>query len=103
MRGPSGPGVLYPERRFYPANRQTVSQVAIDVHGASDLYVVFGERRDGPKPTWLIRAYWNPFARLIFLGPLIMALGGGLSLSDRRLRLVAGRKALAAAQTKAAT
>ena len=103
VRGPSGPGVLYPERRFYPANRQTVSQVAIDVHGASDLYVVFGERRDGPKPTWLIRAYWNPFARLIFLGPLIMALGGGLSLSDRRLRLVAGRKALAAAQTKAAT
>ena len=103
VNGPSGPGVLFPERRFYPANRQTVSQVAIDVHGASDLYVVFGERREGAKPTWLIRAYWNPFARLIFLGPLIMALGGALSLSDRRLRLVAGRKAVAAAQTKAAT
>jgi len=103
VRGPSGSGALFPERRFYPANRQTVSQVAIDVRGASDLYVVFGERREGARPTWLIRAYWNPFARLIFLGPLIMALGGALSLSDRRLRLVAGRKAVAAAQTKAAT
>ena len=46
-------------------------------HGASDLYVVVGERRDGaPGRTWLIRAYWNPWARLIFGGPILMALGG---------------------------
>ena len=36
---------------------------------------------------WLVRAYWNPWATLIFIGPGIMALGGLVSLSDRRLRL----------------
>ena len=46
---------------------------------------------------WLVRAYWNPLALLIFLGPAIMALGGAVSLSDRRLRLGVGRKAEATA------
>jgi cytochrome c-type biogenesis protein CcmF len=97
IKGPQGDSVLYPERRFYPANRQTVSQVAIETHGPSDLYVVFGERREGTDPSWLIRAYWNPWARMIFGGPLLMALGGLVSLSDRRLRMAAGAKARAAA------
>ena len=85
--------LIHPERRFYPANRQSLSQVAIEREGASDLYVVFGERREGAKPSWLIRAYFNPLARLIFFGPLLIALGGLVSLSDRRLRLATGRKA----------
>jgi len=47
----------------------------------------------GPTaPVWLVRAYWNPLAILIFLGPLTMALGGFLSLSDRRLRLAVGQR-----------
>jgi cytochrome c-type biogenesis protein CcmF len=78
-----------PERRFYPAGGQTTSKVALCLRGVSDVYVVFGERRLGPTggPAWLVRTYWNPWARLIFLGPLLMALGGGISLSDRRLRI----------------
>jgi cytochrome c-type biogenesis protein CcmF len=102
--GPNGAAYpdVTPERRFYPANRQTTSQVAIQRHGASDLYVVVGERRDGApssagKPNWLIRAYWNPWARFIFGGPILMALGGLISLSDRRLRLAAGARRKAAA------
>ncbi len=92
--GPHGPAAtMTPERRFYPANRQSTSQVAISAKGASDLYIVLGEQRDGPRPTWLVRAYWNPWARLIFGGPLLMALGGLVSLSDRRLRIAAGAKA----------
>ena len=46
---------------------------------------------DAP-PVWLVRAYWNPWATLIFLGPVIMALGGVISLSDRRLRLGVARR-----------
>jgi cytochrome c-type biogenesis protein CcmF len=59
---------------------------------------VLGEQRGGAgEPTWLVRAYYNPLAVLIFLGPAIMALGGVISLSDRRLRLgVAQRKAATA-------
>jgi cytochrome c-type biogenesis protein CcmF len=56
--------------------------------------MVLGERRHGPggAPVWLVRAYWNPWASLIFAGPVIMALGGVLSLSDRRLRLGVARR-----------
>ncbi|MBX7249674.1 MAG: heme lyase CcmF/NrfE family subunit [Caulobacteraceae bacterium] len=80
-----------PERRFFPAGRQTTTEVGLCFRGLSDLYVVFGERRQTPsgQPGWVVRAYWNPWARLIFLGPLLMAIGGLVSLSDRRLRLAA--------------
>jgi cytochrome c-type biogenesis protein CcmF len=68
--------------------------VALCYRGFSHLYIVLGERRDaGGEPVWLVRAYWNPWATLLFLGPVIMALGGLVSLSDRRLRLgVAARR-----------
>ncbi|OYX35852.1 MAG: heme lyase NrfEFG subunit NrfE [Caulobacterales bacterium 32-69-10] len=97
VRGPGGVTQMAPERRFYPTNRQTTSQVAIQRHGVSDLYVVLGEERAGGegKPAWLVRAFWNPWARMIFGGPLLMALGGLVSLSDRRLRIAAGRRAAA--------
>jgi cytochrome c-type biogenesis protein CcmF len=88
-----------PERRFYPAGGQTTSEVGICHQGLSHVYVVLGERRRGPagEPVWLVRAYWNPWASLIFIGPAIMALGGLVSLCDRRLRLgVASRKDLPA-------
>jgi cytochrome c-type biogenesis protein CcmF len=88
-----------PERRFYPVNRQTTSEVGLCFRNLGDLYVVLGEARptaDG-RPARVVRAYWNPWVRLIFLGPLLMALGGAVSLSDQRLRLAAGRRARAAA------
>ena len=80
-----------PGRRFFPAGRQTTTEVGLCFEGLSDLYVVFGERRatEAGQPGWVVRAFWNPWARLIFLGPLLMALGGLISLSDRRLRLAA--------------
>ena len=84
-----------PERRFYPTGAQTTSEVAICPRLLDDLYVVLGERRagEGGKPAWLVRAYVNPWVRLIFLGPLLMAIGGAISLSDRRVRLGVGRRA----------
>ena len=89
-----------PERRFYPAGGQTTTETAICYRGLDQIYLVLGERRaatDG-RPAWLVRAYFNPWVQLIFLGPLLMALGGLLSLSDRRLRFgVAARRAEPAA------
>lgn len=83
-----------PERRFYPTGGQTTSEVSICPLLLDDIYVVMGERRagEGGKPAWLIRAYVNPWVRLIFLGPLLMAIGGVVSLSDRRVRLGVGRR-----------
>jgi cytochrome c-type biogenesis protein CcmF len=88
-----------PARRFYPAQRQTMSKVAICPPGVSDIYLVLGERRTGPggRAVWLVRAYWNRWSRLIFAGPLLMAAGGAMSLSDRRLRLGLPRRAPARA------
>ena len=87
------------ERRFFPAGGQTTTEVGLDFRGLDDVYVVLGER--GPTPSggagWSVRVWWNPWARLIFLGPAIMALGGMLSLMDRRLRLGAGARRTGAA------
>ena len=80
------------ERRFFPAGGQTTTEVGLDFRGLDDVYVVIGERAGSPdRPAWVVRLYWNPWARLIFLGPAIMALGGLLSLMDRRLRVGARR------------
>jgi len=76
-----------PERRFFPTGRQTTTEVFICPEGLDDIYVVLGERRDDAgTPVWLVRAYHNPWVRLLLIGPLVMALGGLVSLSDRRLR-----------------
>jgi cytochrome c-type biogenesis protein CcmF len=84
-----------PERRFYPAGSQTTSHIAICERGLDDVYVVLGDREKG-APGYIVRAFVNPWARLIFLGPLVMALGGLVSLSDRRLRFALPRRARAA-------
>ncbi|MHC3128365.1 cytochrome C biogenesis protein CcmF, partial [Brevundimonas sp. GN22] len=80
------------ERRFFPAGGQTTTEVGLDFRGLDDVYVVMGERgqTEAGEQSWVVRLYWNPWARLIFLGPLMMALGGLVSLLDRRLRVGAG-------------
>jgi cytochrome c-type biogenesis protein CcmF len=84
--------VAQPERRTYDAGGETTSKVALCPRGLDDIYIVLGERRAtlNGGSAWLIRSYWNRWAHLIFLGPLIMAAGGALSLSDRRTRLARG-------------
>jgi cytochrome c-type biogenesis protein CcmF len=89
--------VAAPDRKLYAARAQTISGVAICPTALDDLYVVAGDKRVGADgaPAWLIRAYWNPWVRFIFAGPLLMALGGLVSLSDRRLRFAVTRRARA--------
>ena len=88
-----------PERRVYEPGGQNTSDVAICQRGLDDLYVVIGDRRPltNGAPAWVVRGFFNPWARLIFFGPIIMALGGLVSLSDRRLRFALGRRAASAA------
>jgi cytochrome c-type biogenesis protein CcmF len=80
---------LAPERRTYPlAAGQTISKKSICIRGASDLYVGLDDALPGTgdAQAWVVRAYWYPWARFIFIGPILMAFGGLISLSDRRLR-----------------
>ena len=98
LRDGGAPKTVTAERRFFPAGGQTTTEVGLDFRGLDDVYVVLGERGRtvAGEPAWSVRVWWNPWARLIFLGPAIMALGGLLSLLDRRLRLGVSRRKAAA-------
>ncbi len=79
---------LRPEKRFYPVARMPTTEAAIDNGVLRDLYLVIGDPQVGGG--WTVRSYIKPFANWIWAGCIIMALGGGLSLSDRRHRVAAG-------------
>ena len=87
---------LYPERRWYPVAGSRTTNTAIETNGFGDLYLALGEP-DG-HGGWVLRAYYNPLVPWIWFGAILAALGGLVSLSDRRLRL----RAPAAATTLAA-
>ena len=77
--------MLNPEHRFYSAEGQDVSDTAIRTTGLRDLYLALGDDRGQGR--FAIRIYVSPLAPLIWLGALVMALGGMLSLWGRlRLR-----------------
>ncbi|MXW86315.1 MAG: heme lyase CcmF/NrfE family subunit [Boseongicola sp. SB0667_bin_21] len=82
--------VLRPERRIYPVAGMPTTEAAIDNGVFRDVYLVIGERQDGGG--WAVRTYIKPFANWIWSGAVIMALGGALSLSDRRFRVAAGAR-----------
>jgi cytochrome c-type biogenesis protein CcmF len=81
----SPPMTLYPERRWYPVARSQTTNTAIATNGLGDLYLALGDP-DG-EGGWVLRAYYNPLVPWIWFGALLAALGGLVSLSDRRLRL----------------
>ena len=80
--------MLYPEKRNYPVAKMPTTEAAIDFQIMRDLYVVIGDKQD--DGSYAMRTYIKPLANWIWAGSLLMALGGLLSLSDRRFRLAAG-------------
>lgn len=79
---------LYPEKRFYPVAQMPTTEAAIRNGVLRDIYVVIGDAQANGGQT--VRVYIKPFANWIWGGCLLMALGGFLSLMDRRLRIAAG-------------
>lgn len=77
---------LYPEKRFYLAGRQIMTEADIDDAIARDLYVALGEALDETGQVWSVRIYVKPFIRLIWLGAILMALGGIFAMLDKRYR-----------------
>ncbi len=75
---------MHPSRRTFPVQQITTTEAAIHTTGMADIYAVLGEERDGAA---VMRLHYNPMAPWIWLGGLVMAMGGGLSLVDRRLRV----------------
>jgi cytochrome c-type biogenesis protein CcmF len=81
MDGANVKTTLLPEHRFYPAEGQDMNDTAIRTTGFRDLYLALGDDRGSGRFT--IRAYVSPLAPFIWLGALVMALGGLLSLWGR--------------------
>jgi len=76
---------LFPEKRYYPVQSTTTTEAAIDTSLFRDVYVVLGDKKS--DESWVIRTYIKPFIIWIWIGALTIAVGGALSLTDRRFRL----------------
>jgi cytochrome c-type biogenesis protein CcmF len=88
---------LYPEKRRFTNPPQVTTEAAIRTTLLADLYAVIGDRQtgaDGKAGTgWTVRLYHNPLVPWIWIGAVIMVLGGLISLTDRRHRVGAPRAA----------
>jgi cytochrome c-type biogenesis protein CcmF len=76
---------LEPSKRVYDAPPQPTTESGILASWRGDLYIVIGDEQG--SGAYAVRAYFNPLVRFIWIGALIMFVGGGLSLMDRRLRV----------------
>ena len=95
MSGGVAVATIEPARRYYPSRQMSTTEAGIATIGLGQVYVsLSGENPDGSLDA---RLYWKPLVSLIWLGALIMAFGGVLSLSDRRLRMGVARRAKAGA------
>lgn len=75
---------LRPEKRFYIARGQPMTDVALYPGLLRDLYVAMGEKLD--DGSWTMRIQVKPFIRWLWLGALLMAAGGVVAVADRRYR-----------------
>ena len=91
--------VMHPEKRSYQTPPRPVTDAAIHTNFLGDLYVVIGE--PDPSGGYVTRLYYNMMAPWIFMGAVVMVLGGLVSLSDRRFRIGAPKRAGAANTVKA--
>jgi len=85
---------LIPERRFYPVAQSTTTESAIRQTLAGDLYASLATPadEDAAKGVWTLRILYEPLVNFIWIGSIMLVLGGGLSLSDRRLRVGAPKR-----------
>ena len=77
--------IMYPEKRNYFSSTMPMTEAAIDVGLTRDIYVSLGEELS--DKSWAVRVYYKPFIDWVWGGCLLMALGGILSISDKRYRI----------------
>jgi cytochrome c-type biogenesis protein CcmF len=75
---------LHPQKRTYRVQTMPMTEAGIHVNWRRDLFVAMGDELGGGA--WSMRLQYKPFVRYIWLGALIMALGGIVATTDRRYR-----------------
>jgi cytochrome c-type biogenesis protein CcmF len=96
-RGGKPVTTLKPQKRHFWVQQTDNSQAAISVNWARDLFVAMGNPLG--EDAWSMRIQYKPLVRYIWLGALVMALGGFIAATDRRYRF---KVPAAAADTVAA-
>ena len=81
---------LHPEKRVYRVQTMPMTEAAINSTPLRDLYVSLGEPVGGGA--WSVRIYYKPFVSWLWGGAALMALGGFLTLTDQRYRLLLGSR-----------
>jgi cytochrome c-type biogenesis protein CcmF len=83
--------IIEPSTRFYPVRRMARTEAGIATLGLGQIYMNIAD----PKEAGTVdaRIYWKPLVSLIWIGAIIMAFGGALSLSDRSARIGVARRA----------
>ena len=76
---------LRSQKRIYTVRNMPMTEAGIDAGFTRDIYISLGEPLD--DGAWSIRLYHKPFVRWIWLGAILMAIGGLLAIIDRRYRL----------------
>ncbi len=76
--------LLHPEKRAYASGGQMMTEAGIHARIGGDVYVALGEPLG--NNAWAVRVHIKPFVRWIWLGALLMALGGFVTAADRRFR-----------------
>jgi cytochrome c-type biogenesis protein CcmF len=83
-RGGKPVAILRPEKRHFWVQQTDNSQAAISVNWSRDLFVAMGNSLG--EGAWSMRIQYKPLVRYIWLGALVMALGGFVAATDRRYR-----------------
>src|SRR4249919_2602729 len=84
-------GIMEPAKRSFPSRGSSTTETALMTRGFSQLYLSLGD--PNPDGSLAVRLYYKPLVLLIWLGAVVMVVGGALSLSDRRLRVGAPKPA----------
>jgi cytochrome c-type biogenesis protein CcmF len=87
--------VLHPEKRIYNASGSVMTEAAVRPSAFSDLYVSLGEPLNAELTTWAVRLYYKPFINWLWLGAVLMVVGGFLAAFDRRYRMASKARAAA--------
>ena len=77
--------VLRPQKRLYNSGGNPMTEAGIEVGPARDLFAALGD--DLGQGRWSVRLQYKPLIRYIWLGAILIALGGGIAALDRRYRV----------------
>lgn len=83
---------LYPEKRVYKVQTMPMTEAGIDAGLFRDLFVALGEPLNDNSGAWSVRMQYKPFIRWIWLGAILMSIGGLLAAFDKRYRKLARRQ-----------